>query len=127
MKNFIHRTIPNSHGSGGYRSIEVGLEEPDRNELTLLSDLVDHYNPPYTSTKRRSTTLSATFNIISTLLDGTVLSLPFAFAKCGVWMGIILLVSVALLTYSSLIVITTLVRTSKLIVIQEFKNRIKSI
>ena len=117
MKSFIQRTIPHIPASSGYRSIEGNLEEEPARQQLALSDLVDHYNPPYMSSKRKSTTLSATFNIISTLLDGTVLSLPFAFAKCGVLMGILLLGVVALLTYSSLIVITTLVRNEHLFII----------
>ena len=96
-----------------YSSIEDAGEMEVAPVSLYLRDLVDHYNPTFSSVTRRSTMLAAVFNIISTLLDGTVLSLPFAFSKCGVGIGLLLLVAVAILTYFSLILITTMVSLDK--------------
>lgn len=95
-------------GGMNYRTISA---ESQRSWLQpkYLENIADHFNPSFNAKSRRSSKETATFNIIATMLDGTVLSLPYAFAKCGVITGMILLIFVASATYISLINITTLV------------------
>ena len=78
-------------------------------EKKYIQNLPDYFNPQFSAKSRVSTNATATFNIVSTLLDGTVLSLPYAFSKCGIFLGLGVLVIVSIATYVSLIVITSLV------------------
>lgn len=58
--------------------------------------------PAFDSNERHSTRLVATFNLVATIVGGGVLSLPYAFEKCGVVLGTILMVFAAVITDRSL-------------------------
>ena len=58
--------------------------------------------PSFDSNERHSTRLVATFNLVATIVGGGVLSLPYAFGKCGVVLGSILMVFAAVITDRSL-------------------------
>lgn len=51
-----------------------------------LDELPDAYSPAFDSPLRESSSWVATFNLLSTILGGGALSLPYAFCKCG-WLG----------------------------------------
>jgi amino acid permease len=58
--------------------------------------------PDFNSSQRRSNLVVATFNLTATIVGGGVLSLPLAFAKCGVILGTLLMIIAALLTERTL-------------------------
>jgi amino acid permease len=58
--------------------------------------------PDYDSSQRKSPLVAATFNLSATIVGGGVLSLPFAFSKCGVVLGSLLMVVAAIVTERSL-------------------------
>ena len=62
----------------------------------------DHLTPPYGSLDRRSTFFVATFNLIATIVGGGVLTLPYAFFKCGIIVATIFMVIAAWITNGSL-------------------------
>ena len=53
------------------------------------------FSPPFHSTNRAGSLLSSVFSLVSTILGGGVLSLPYAFSQAGVVVGALLLVGVA--------------------------------
>ena len=54
--------------------------------------------PPFDSEERHSSMLVATFNLVATIVGGGVLSLPFAFQKCGIVLATILMLFAAVIT-----------------------------
>lgn len=58
--------------------------------------------PPFDSEERHSSRLVATFNLVATIVGGGVLSLPYAFQKCGVMLGTLLMIFAAVITDRSL-------------------------
>mmetsp|Transcript_36436 Transcript_36436/g.66749 ORF Transcript_36436/g.66749 Transcript_36436/m.66749 type:complete len:651 (+) Transcript_36436:63-2015(+) len=56
---------------------------------------VEFLGTSFTSPSRQTSTLSATFSLIATMVGGGVLSLPFAVAKCGWVLGLIALLGSA--------------------------------
>ena len=58
--------------------------------------------PPFDSSERHSTEIVATFNLVATIVGGGVLSLPYAFEKCGVVLATILMIFAAAITDRSL-------------------------
>jgi amino acid permease len=58
--------------------------------------------PDYDSSHRKSPLVVATFNLSATIIGGGVLSLPLAFAKCGVVLGILLMIVAGVVTERSL-------------------------
>lgn len=58
--------------------------------------------PPFDSTSRKSNLVVATFNLVSTIVGGGVLSLPLAFEKCGIVLATLLIVLAAVTTDLSL-------------------------
>ena len=49
---------------------------------------VENIHPNPSSPLRKSTLLSSSFNLVATVIGGGVLSLPYAFATCGLATGI---------------------------------------
>jgi amino acid permease len=58
--------------------------------------------PSFSSKSRTTTLTSGTFNLSATIVGGGVLSLPLAFAKCGVVLGTLLMIFAAIVTDRSL-------------------------
>jgi amino acid permease len=58
--------------------------------------------PEFQSPQRKSPLIVATFNLSATIIGGGVLSLPYAFSKTGLWLGVILMVTAAIITERSL-------------------------
>ncbi|GLD93878.1 hypothetical protein PINS_up002483 [Pythium insidiosum] len=59
------------------------------------------------STERTATASSAVFNLVSTIIGGGVLSLPYAFDKCGLVLAVVLMViSSAASTFSLYIIVS---------------------
>ena len=54
--------------------------------------------PDFDSSRRKSNMVVAVFNLTATIVGGGVLSLPLAFAKLGVVLGILLMIIAAILT-----------------------------
>ena len=52
---------------------------------------LEYLDPPLSSSSRRSTLSSSIFSLVSTIIGGGVLSLPFAFAQCGLIAGLLFL------------------------------------
>ena len=74
-----------------------------RNRVNSGIEIIENkYYVPYAADERLSEPPSAIFNILSTMFDGTSLSLPHAFSKVGIIGGSILLCAFALLTKFSL-------------------------
>lgn len=58
--------------------------------------------PPVDSPQRKSPLVVATFNLSATIIGGGVLSLPYAFSKTGLLLGIVLMMIAAVITERSL-------------------------
>ncbi|KAL3913334.1 MAG: hypothetical protein SGILL_006534 [Bacillariaceae sp.] len=58
--------------------------------------------PSFDSPQRKSPLVVATFNLSATIIGGGVLSLPYAFSKTGLLLGILLMVIAAVITERSL-------------------------
>ena len=58
--------------------------------------------PPFDSELRHSSRLVATFNLVATIVGGGDLSLPYAFEKCGIILGTLLMIFAAVITDRSL-------------------------
>jgi amino acid permease len=67
-------------------------------------------NPPFDSELRKSSLVVATFNLVATIIGGGVLSLPFAFEKCGIIGATVLMVFAATITAMSLNLLCTTAR-----------------
>lgn len=72
----------------------------------------DTLTPHFTSKRRKSTIVAATFNLTATILGGGVLSLPLAFEKCGVVLGSLLMVVSMIITERSLFLLCICARIS---------------
>ena len=56
---------------------------------------VESFSPSFASPRRKGTVTSSVFSLVSTILGGGVLSLPYAFSEAGIIPGIFLLLAVA--------------------------------
>jgi amino acid permease len=70
-----------------------------RADSTLTTEVLA---PEYDSPQRKSPLVVATFNLTATIVGGGVLSLPLAFARCGVVLGTVLMIVAAIITDRSL-------------------------
>jgi len=75
-----------------------------------MSELPDKYEPAYHSLSRRSNLLVAVFNLLSTIVGGGTLSLPYAFSKCGYMGGTILVIGSVFISIISLKTLCILAR-----------------
>jgi amino acid permease len=91
-----------------YGSIEhkqyVGKNHPVHYESFSRSILEcpDNLHPPFDAISRQGTILVGIFNIVSTSLDGSVLTLPFLMKKSGIFIGTILIVVIGVCSAHSL-------------------------
>jgi amino acid permease len=69
--------------------------------------------PPFDSNERHSPMLVATFNLVATIVGGGVLSLPYAFYKCGVVLATILMIFAAVITDRSLYLLCLCARQTR--------------
>jgi len=93
LMDFPQPLPPRGRGSSGGRDRTVSYEEK--------------FEPPFYSADRQGTLLSSVFSLVSTILGGGVLSLPYAFSKAGLVLGSVLLVVVAAASdYSAFILVT---------------------
>mmetsp|Transcript_8737 Transcript_8737/g.20914 ORF Transcript_8737/g.20914 Transcript_8737/m.20914 type:complete len:459 (+) Transcript_8737:118-1494(+) len=72
----------------------------------------DTLTPNYTSQRRKSSIVAATFNLTATILGGGVLSLPLAFEKCGVMLGSLLMIVSMAITERALFLLCICARIS---------------
>ncbi|TDH65873.1 hypothetical protein CCR75_001315 [Bremia lactucae] len=73
----------------------------------------EFFSPGPLSTMRTTTAPSATFNLVSTIIGGGVLSLPYAFDKCGLVVAFFLMVFAASASTFSLYVIVSCSRRGR--------------
>jgi amino acid permease len=77
------------------------LDELPYLTVTSLKDLPNQYVPAFWSNNRQTGVGFARFQILATLVDGTLLSLPWAISKCGLLVGILVILGVHLATMCS--------------------------
>jgi len=61
-------------------------------QATTVDALPDAWFPAFSSRMRMSGRMVATFNLLNTVVGGGALSLPFAFKKCGWFVGIVIVI-----------------------------------
>jgi amino acid permease len=79
-------------------SVEDGAVSPEpllEGERRRGVSIVESFKPSFASPRRKGTVMSSVFSLVSTILGGGVLSLPFAFSEAGIIPGIFLLLAVA--------------------------------
>ena len=76
-------------------SLSLGLPPPPFQVEDVLV-------PGFNSRHRKSTLLAGTFNLAATMIGGGLMSIPYAFEKCGIFSATILVLTVACLTDRSL-------------------------
>lgn len=59
---------------------------------------MEQFEPAFSAPQRQGTVLSSIFSLVSTILGGGVLSLPYAFSQSGVLLGLLMLLVVAALS-----------------------------
>ncbi|ETI47999.1 hypothetical protein F443_07878 [Phytophthora nicotianae P1569] len=89
---------PSSQGS----MINTGVYRYERNRGSH-----EFFSPGPHATTRTATAPSAIFNLVSTIIGGGILSLPFAFDKCGLVVAFIFMVTAASASTFSLYVIVS--------------------
>lgn len=100
-----------SIGSGGvsYESIGGGARTPGPGargtQPRSRAGSVEFLYPPLMSSQRQSSLSGAVFNLTATILGGGILSLPFCFALCGLAVGTVLLVAIALASNFSIYIL----------------------
>ncbi|CAJ1937950.1 unnamed protein product [Cylindrotheca closterium] len=72
----------------------------------------DTLSPHFSSSRRKSSMIAATFNLTATILGGGVLSLPLAFEKCGLLLGSLLMLVSMVITERSLFLFCLCARIS---------------
>jgi amino acid permease len=92
LERSSHHHTGTGHGSMTSNGNGDGDSAPMSSPSNHVEDMPDTFNPPYNSISRRSTQTVATFNLLSTIVGGGTLSLPYAFSKCGYMGGSILVV-----------------------------------
>ncbi len=85
-----------------YITLEAATECSYYKRMRPLVKIPEILVPAFDSNERHSTRLVATFNLVATIVGGGVLSLPYAFEKCGIFLGTILMVFAAVITDRSL-------------------------
>ncbi len=91
-----------------------------------IPNLADHLDPPFNSVTRRSTRLIAVFNLLSTIVGGGTLSLPYAFSKCGYIGGtslVILSVYMSIGSLQTLCVLSRKLGTAKYAEVRQDESR----
>ena len=76
----------------------------------LRAPSLENIHPPVGSSSRRSTLLSSSFNLVATVIGGGVLSLPYAFATCGLATGVGFTVLAAVMADFSLYILCSCAR-----------------
>ena len=66
---------------------------------------VEILNPHHSCETRRATLLSATFNLVASIVGGGILSIPLAFEKCGIVPATLLMILSACATDYSLYIL----------------------
>ena len=114
MKNYQSITIVNEGEETEKYHVNNNLLYTDANNnnnngtinyIPLNDHPQDHLAPPYASPERLSNLFVASFNLIATIVGGAVLSLPIAFAKCGIFFTTLSMILSAYMTYISLVML----------------------
>ena len=117
MKNYQSITIVNEGEEAEKYHVNNNVLYPDANNnnnnnngtnytpIILNDHPQDHLAPPYASPERLSNLFVASFNLIATIVGGAVLSLPIAFAKCGIFFTTLSMILSAYMTYISLVML----------------------
>ncbi|KAG7394346.1 hypothetical protein PHYBOEH_005278 [Phytophthora boehmeriae] len=82
--------------------IDTGVYRYERNRLSH-----EYFSPGPLATTRTATAPSAIFNLVSTIIGGGILSLPFAFDKCGLVVALVFMIIAASASTFSLYVIVS--------------------
>lgn len=100
---YIQLDVENSNGNGH----GVSSSHPSSH---YIPGLADHLEPEFHSVSRRSNRLIAVFNLLSTIVGGGTLSLPYAFSKCGYLGGTSLVLMSVFISIGSLQTLCILAR-----------------
>jgi len=92
--------------------------------IESIYDLPDTITPSYSSKSRQASHWASVGAVVSTLLDGTALSIPYAFALMGWAAGIVMTILIALLTAFSNHLIITLSKKLKVPSLSEVTEKI---
>ncbi|KAL4144474.1 hypothetical protein PRNP1_013605 [Phytophthora ramorum] len=95
---------PSSQGN----MIDTGVYRYERNRASH-----EFFSPGPHATTRTATAPSAIFNLVSTIIGGGILSLPFAFDKCGLLVALIFMIIAASASTFSLYVIVSCSRRGR--------------
>ncbi|GMF12733.1 unnamed protein product [Phytophthora lilii] len=95
---------PSSQGN----MIDTGVYRYERNRASH-----EFFSPGPHATTRTATAPSAIFNLVSTIIGGGILSLPFAFDKCGLVVALVFMVIAASASTFSLYVIVSCSRRGR--------------
>ncbi|RLN61026.1 hypothetical protein BBJ29_004167 [Phytophthora kernoviae] len=95
---------PSSQG----QMTDTGVYRYERNRFSH-----EYFSPGPLATTRTATAPSAIFNLVSTIIGGGILSLPFAFDKCGLVVAIVFMMIAASASTFSLYVIVSCSRRGR--------------
>uniref|UniRef100_H3HAN2 SAP domain-containing protein n=1 Tax=Phytophthora ramorum TaxID=164328 RepID=H3HAN2_PHYRM len=95
---------PSSQGN----MIDTGVYRYERNRASH-----EFFSPGPHATTRTATAPSAIFNLVSTIIGGGILSLPFAFDKCGLLVALVFMIIAASASTFSLYVIVSCSRRGR--------------
>ncbi|KAG1711046.1 hypothetical protein DVH05_013763 [Phytophthora capsici] len=104
MPSSAQSAPPSSQGS----MMDTGVYRYERNRASH-----EFFSPGPHATTRTATAPSAVFNLVSTIIGGGILSLPFAFDKCGLVVALIFMVIAASASTFSLYVIVSCSRRGR--------------
>ncbi|EGZ15992.1 hypothetical protein PHYSODRAFT_509419 [Phytophthora sojae] len=88
--------------------VDTGVYRYERNRASH-----EFFSPGPHATTRTATAPSAIFNLVSTIIGGGILSLPFAFDKCGIVVALVFMVIAASASTFSLYVIVSCSRRGR--------------
>ena len=83
---------------------------PTTEELLAKHPSLEFLNPEFYSSKRKSSPISAIFNLVATVCGGGVLTLPIAFARAGIIPSTILMIFSAVITDFSMYILCSCAR-----------------
>jgi len=93
----MNAVFDNAYGSisvGEVREKRGAGYKPVSSSVSSVEDMEDNFVPAFESSERLSSSSTAVFSLLNTVLGGGVLSLPYAFLKLG-WAVALFVISVA--------------------------------
>jgi len=83
---------------------------PTTEEILAKHPSLEFLNPDFASTQRKSSRISAIFNLVATVCGGGVLTLPIAFSRAGIIPSTILMIFSAIITNFSMYILCSCAR-----------------